>query len=353
MQLLFLSERTLQVIDYATATDDYEIVLDALVPQKSTFVVNKESLRAEVGDYLVVREPAYFYIGVIKAVEAANEVSLKVTTLDFLTKFDVSVPVSSFSGNIAQFLINLINTHFRISSDPKQNMDYLQTIFMVIKPGVLTYENNKFANILTLVEEFAKTYGIRLAYELVITEGVISNILVKVVEVETGLTLKSNLGTIANLVVANTDNTALNKITFLPKVENVTHKTAVSYYLLTDGSVSTNSSAPNRLERVNFKYELFSDDEYSSLLTKATSALIDSSLQHHISFDFTYSQNQIRSLDHLKIGTFVRFITPTKTYHTVVTKVTFKGTFNMASIVLGEHRTMLTDKLKLLDKRRS
>ena len=58
MQLIFLSEQDLSVLDYGYATDEYEIVLDALIPQKSSFVVNKQSLKAGIGDLLIVKEKA-------------------------------------------------------------------------------------------------------------------------------------------------------------------------------------------------------------------------------------------------------------------------------------------------------
>ena len=56
MQLIFLNEQDLSVIDYGYATDDFDIILDALVPQKSKFTVNKLSLNAKVGDLLLVKE---------------------------------------------------------------------------------------------------------------------------------------------------------------------------------------------------------------------------------------------------------------------------------------------------------
>ena len=43
MNLIFLSERNLAVLDHGHASDDFEIILDALVPQKSKFIVNKQS----------------------------------------------------------------------------------------------------------------------------------------------------------------------------------------------------------------------------------------------------------------------------------------------------------------------
>ena len=65
MELIFLNEQSLVVVDHALCTNDYEIILDSLVPQKSKFTVSKQSLNAQIGDLLVVREKGYFYIGII------------------------------------------------------------------------------------------------------------------------------------------------------------------------------------------------------------------------------------------------------------------------------------------------
>ncbi|HOM32950.1 MAG TPA: hypothetical protein PLY27_05560, partial [Bacilli bacterium] len=62
MQIIFLSERTLAVLGYGYASDDFEIILDSLVPQQSFFHVNLNSISASVGDYLTVRKKNYFYI---------------------------------------------------------------------------------------------------------------------------------------------------------------------------------------------------------------------------------------------------------------------------------------------------
>lgn len=351
MQIVFLNEQALEVIDCAQANDDFEIVLDALVPQASTFHVNKANINADVGDYLVVREYGYFYIGIITSIEKIGEVSIKISTKDFLSKLDVEVPVSSYTGNISQFLINLINTHFRTNLDTKQNMSYLQTEIMINITGSLSYEPDKKANILKLVEEFSKTYGIRLSYELIVTNGVISNIKIKVIAVTKGLIMRSDLGTISNLVISDTNDSSLNKIIFYPKNDNALRTSIISYYLLNDGTISTNTNSPKRIDKVSFKCEFYSDSDYSSLLTKATSALIDSSLEHNITFDFSFLANKIDVLKNLSIGTFVSFVTPMKTYETIVTKMVYKGTFNQATVILGEHRVSLTDKLKLLSRR--
>ncbi len=353
MELIFLNEQTLSVVDYAYASEEFEIVIDALVPQPSTFNVNKTKINAEVGDYLVVKENNYFYIGIISSLESIDESYFKITAKDFLSKFDVEVPVSSYTGNISQFVINLISAHFRNSADSKQNLAYLQTEIMVNRPGSLNYEADKKMNILKLIEEFSKTYGIRLAYELIILNGVITNIKLKVLEVTKGLVIKINLGTISNLAISDANENALNKIIFYPKAGNTLQTSTVAYYLLTDGTVSANAASPKRIDKVSFKCEFYADGDYPSLLTKAASALIDSSLEHNITFDFSFSANKIDALCDLSVGTFVSFITSVKTYETIVTKMIFKGTFKQATIVLGEHRISLTDKLKLINRKGS
>ena len=351
MDILFLSERNLAVLDHAYATDDFEIVLDALVPQKSTFNINKKNINAGIGDYLAVKDRNYFYIGIIAAIDEDKKATLKVSTRDFLSKFDVKVPVSSFDGNISQFLINLINNHFKYSGDPSQNLPYLVTEIECSKSGALSYEDDETANIIDLAEEFSKTYGIRLAYELVIANGAITNIRVKAVSVVKGVKLRSDLGTITNLVISDTNEASANKITYYPKSDNAVYRSTISYYLYNDGTVSTVAASDKRITPVVFKSEKYSDNDYPSLLTKATSALIDSSLEHSITFDFAYSINKIEALNDLSLGTYVEFVSPKKTYSTLITKITYKGTFNAASLVLGEYRATLTDKLKLLNRK--
>jgi len=351
MQIIFLSERTLAVLGYGYASDDFEIILDSLVPQQSFFHVNLNSISASVGDYLTVRKKNYFYIGIITAIEKIEDNYIKVTSKDFLSKFDVEVPVNSYTGNISQFIVNLIRAHFVYSSDPKQNLSYLQTQIMINKTGTLNYEPDKKVNILKLVAEFSKTYGLRLGYELVITNGQITNIKILVLAITKGLIIKSNLGAITNLNIADSNTNALNKIIFYPKADNVTYQNIITYYLLNDGTISNYTNSPKRIPIVSFKCEFYSDKDYTSLSTKATSALIDSSLEHNITFDFSFLTNRITDLTDLSVGTFVNFITPHKTYETLVTKMVYKGTFNKATITLGEQRISLTDKLKLLNRR--
>lgn len=353
MHLIFLSALNLDVLGHAYLGNEYEINLDVLVPQQSSFTINAAELRAEVGDYLVCRDTPEVYIGIIATIDELAGGNYTITTYDFLAKFDVEVPITSFSGNIAAFLLNLITTHFKASNDPKQNMLYLQTEAMLTRSGSFTYEADKKVNILDLLREFAKTYNIRLTYDLVLSDGKITNIKLQAVETVRGLTLKSNLSSITNLVVTDSNKDVVNKVIFVPKTTNVTYKTIQTYYLYQDGSIGVNANTTNRYERVRFVTEFFSDSDYPGLLSKATSLLVGGSLDHFISFDFAFIGNELNDLVNLTPGTFVRFIHAGKGYDTMVSKISYKGSFKVATIVLGEHRVSLTDKLKLLQRRDS
>ena len=352
MQLIFLNEQDLSVIDYGYATDDFDIIFDALVPQKSKFTVNKQSLNAKVGDLLLVKENGYPYVGIITSIKSDDKNQTKVETKDYLSLLDVDVPLpTSFNGNAAQFIVNLINNTFRYSGDQYQNVSYLETAIEVVKSCSLTYEADTKENILDLVEEFSKTYGIRLEYEMVLANGKFSKIKIKVVSAKIGITMKSTLGTITELNVNDTNEVSLNKVDYIPKAENTQHTSKVIYYLTNDGQVVTTAPALKRIHKVKMKYEFYSDKDYDSLLTKATKALVDSSLEHTITFNFSFITNKVEALKDLKVGAIVVFITENKTYETIVSKMEFKGTFNIAKVTLGEYRLSLTDKLKLIDRR--
>ena len=59
----------------------------------------------------------------------------------------------------------------------------------------------------------------------------------------------------------------------------------------------------------------------------------------------------VKLLKSQKWGDFIKFITPAKTYETMVTQITIKNSLSIASVTLGEYRGSLTDKIKLLSKK--
>lgn len=351
MELIFLSEQDLSVLDYAYATDNYTLIFDTLVPQKSSFIVNKDSLNAEIGDLVHIRNKDVPYIGIIVSIEKNEDGTIKVQSKDYLSLFDIEVPVATaFEGNVAALIKQLIFLVYKNSSDAFQNIPYLDVSIEMYKNVRLDFEIDSKQNILNLVEQYSKSYGLRIEYEMVVHRGKFSGISIRLLQSTVGVVLRDNLGTITDLVINDTNEISLNKIIFIPKAENITYRSEIAYYLTNTGTV-TKTQSFFRSKKVKVKYEYFSDKDYDALLTKASEALIDSSLQHSITFSFCFAANKIESLKALKCGVAVQFITKNKTYDSLVTKIEYKGHLNTAKVTLGEYRISLTDKLKLFDRR--
>ena len=106
MQLIFLNEQDFSVLDYGYATDDFDIILDALVPQKSKFTVNKRSLNAKVGDLLLVKENGYPYVGIITSIKSDDKNQTKVESLSESANF-AHLAWKKHLGNVQLLSLNI------------------------------------------------------------------------------------------------------------------------------------------------------------------------------------------------------------------------------------------------------
>ena len=86
MELVFLNKDDLSVLDYGYVEKDFQLVIDSVIPQKSTFNVNKININAEVGDLLIIKDSNINYIGIILSIqidennETENNSSLSLIT---------------------------------------------------------------------------------------------------------------------------------------------------------------------------------------------------------------------------------------------------------------------------------
>ena len=142
MELIFLDRDDLAVLDFGYVDKEFNLVIDSVIPQKSTFSVNKINISAEVGDLLVVKDKEVNYIGIISSIQIdENKMISKVQTTDFISILDIKVKLDSYSGSVSMFLYNLINKTYKTNEDTKQNISYL-TISKDYdsKTGALTFE---------------------------------------------------------------------------------------------------------------------------------------------------------------------------------------------------------------------
>jgi len=350
MQLIFLDRNTLVYKDNGYVDKTFEINLDLVIIQKSSFQVNKGNLNASIGDIVILKDSVIPYIGIVERLEVADLHKTMVHVLDFREMFSIDVPVQSYSGDLATYLENILLSHFKNSADEYQNLSYLSIVKDVSVNGELSFDPDKIMSLSSLMELITKTYGLRLSTDITYLRGRITGLVFKISEVTRGIKLKSNFSAIQDLVINDSSSQMINKLTYYPKIDNISHKEILNYFLLTNGEIIQDVNHSLRYKSVRAKSFTYSDLDYPLLITKARSEMITSKLDHNITFSIRTDNEVVRPMENMNLGDFVEFINNDKTYDSIVTSIIFINGFYQAYITLGEYRTKLTEKIQLLNK---
>ena len=350
MQLVFLDRLNLAYKDYGYVDKDFEIVLDLVIIQKSSFMINKTKLNVSIGDIVILKDAPIHYIGIVERLEVADKHRTSVHVLDFKEMFSIDIPVQSYSGDLGLYLENLLISYFKESDDALQNLNYLSIQRGSSVSGDLTFEADKIMPLASLMELITKTYGLRLTTEAVYLRGRVTGIIFRIGEVQRGIKLRNNYQAIQDLVVNDSSSQMVNKLTYYPKGENVIHKLTVEYYLLKNGELSQDINQENRYKSVKPKASFYTDSDYPSLLTKARSEMITSKLDHNITFTIKTDNDVLQPMKNIELGDFIEFINNDQIYDSVVTSIKFTNGFHQATMTLGEYRIKLTEKIHLLNK---
>jgi len=350
MQLIFLDRLTLAYKDYAYVDKDFEINLDLVIIQKSSFILNKTKLNATVGDIVILKDAPIKYTGIVERLELSDKHRTSVHILDFKKMFSIDIPVQSFSGDLSTYLENLLNTHFKVNVDSLQNLSYLSVERGSSVYGELSFEVDKIMSLSSLMELITKSYGLRLTTEATYLRGRVTGIIFKIGEVQRGIKLKNNYQAIQDLVINDSSSQMVNKLIYYPKSENVFYHSIITYYLLRNGDLTTDVFHENRYKGVKPKASFYTDSDYPSLYTKARLEMITSKLDHNITFTIKMENDVIQPMKNIELGDFVEFINHDQVYDSVVTSIKFNQGFHQAIVTLGEYRIKLTEKIQLLNR---
>ncbi len=350
MKLIFLDRATLQYKDNAMISPEYELTLDMVLIQRSVFKVNKTNINTIIGDIVILQSDLFSYIGILESIELNDDKTTIIKSLDFREIFNLEIPVTSFTGDLAQYLYDLIHSYFKTNPDTRQNLPYLTVVKEASVNGSLSFESDKIESMTKIFELISKGYGISFRTDVSYLRGRISTINFRIVHVNEGMVMKSNFSSILNVQTNDSTSQLINKVVFYPRSDNALHKSIKTYYLLTTGDMSEDGTSDERYASVMAKSYIYTDSDYETLETKARSEMVTSKLDHNITFNLDMKNKVFIPFSNLHLGDYISFIHNKKTYDSIVTGLKFKDTMNYVQITLGEYRVKLTEKIQLLSK---
>jgi len=340
----------LQYKDNAYISSQYELVLDMVLIKRSTFKVNKTNINCTIGDIVILQNDSYSYIGILESIELIDDYSTSIKSLDFREIFNLEIPAVSFTGDLADYLYQIITNYFKNNTDQKQNLSYLTISKETSVTGSLSFDSDNIINMSKIFELVSKGYGISFSTGVTYLRGRITGITFRIVSVNQGMVIRSDFSSILNVVTNDSTSQLVNKIVFYPRSDNQIYQSIKTYYLLTTGDITEDSDADDRYTSVMAKSYIYTDNDYETLETKARSEMVTSKLDHNITFMIDMKNKIFVPFNNINLGDYVSFIHKGKTYESVITGITFKDSMNFATITLGEYRVKLTEKIQLLSK---
>ncbi len=343
----------MQYKDNAYISSQYELVLDMVLIKRSTFKVNKTNINCTIGDIVILQNDSYSYIGILESIELIDDYSTSIKSLDFREIFNLEIPAVSFTGDLADYLYQIITNYFKNNTDQKQNLSYLTISKETSVTGSLSFDSDNIINMSKIFELVSKGYGISFSTGVTYLRGRITGITFRIVSVNQGMVIRSDFSSILNVVTNDSTSQLVNKIVFYPRSDNQIYQSIKTYYLLTTGDITEDSDADDRYTSVMAKSYIYTDNDYETLETKARSEMVTSKLDHNITFMIDMKNKVFIPFTNIQLGDYVSFIHKGKTYESVITGITFKDSMNFATITLGEYRVKLTEKIQLLSKNTS
>ena len=348
MEIVILDRFDFSVKDYAYVDSEYEIITDLVLTQKSSFKINKKTINANTGDFIYVKSDD-LYFGVIDSIE--NEKDHKfITALDFKELLKIEFVATNYHGNLAIYIESLIRAALINNSDTKANMNYLQVSIETSRIGTLTFDKDKVLTIYELLDLVFKMYGIMLKYRVVIENGKIYGLELRIVNTTTGVRLKADNLYLDDLVINDSNKENINKVIYKPKSDNLFFKDEVIFYMLTDGSITSDVNHPMRFRKVIQKLETYTDNDYLDLSDKAKTILSVAKADHQITFRINKKTNSLDVLRNIEVGLLLEFIYQGKIYDSICSSIKYSNSLDLCEITLGEYRIKLTEKLQILNK---
>ena len=355
VELIILDGRNFNIKDY-TFSKNNNIIFDSLVQNSSTFNVNKLDLNVSNNDILITRGTTKQYIGIVDSITKNNNV-IKITTYQFYKKLELAfLGKSQVDIVLGDYLKKIIEDNLIKSNDTLQNITYLEVENKSQIRGAVSLTGNSSTNILNVISQILKAYELVINYNATFTEsGQLKGIKILIEDVKKEIIIKEKENFITNAEIVDGKIGAVNKLIFFPNEDNILYKDTLTYYLLNDGTVTTNDQDDKRIVPVVVQSVFYQDADiyYSSsskssdtLLAKAKEKFSSTTFNHYIKF--TINKNNLIDINELNLGDRVKFISRNgKIYNSIITQLKYSSYSSQVEIELGLNRITLTDKLKM------
>ena len=319
------------------------IAVDYLTLDKTT--LSAVSIEAQKGDFVVVSDQygASVYQGIIDDVEKDTTGSVTITALPLMSLFDTDVYFTrSESSQIETFIAGIITSNFISSGDSLQNVIGMTVETTSSTTGALNLKDN-IHSFFEIVTKSLTAYGIAVNLELNVQKKTLA---VTVGKVTDTATIEANLKAITekNIILGDSYG-ELNKVTIYNKADEAQ---TVTYYLHTDGSVSTENT--DRVTPVFFAAKFLDTEEDfgTAAYQKAYETLAPSTYNNLI--ELTTAKDSAVLDTSMKMGTEVLVIDGDKSYKSILTGYSITG--NLVKMTFGVVRADLT-KILILERRQT
>lgn len=309
-------------------------VIDIVSTQKielKTAVTNKVS----EGDFVISKTTKFIYT----VVGVSFNKNIKTITMCHVDEiFNFEAIIGSLSGSIFNWIKTQIETNISDTDDELAKIpviinNELQTNYT----AVLEMPSGNFKECLKAVFDISGTF---LSFDISYESGKPVALIVNVKNNNdiSAKKIKHNLPIVTNIRRVYTQSQNKNKLILLPESSE---GDTVNFYLLKNGTLTTNSAHADRFELVNQAVKYYKDDATAEdLVDSAKQELLGQEYNHNIEFDILENKSY-----KLNVYDKVEFIDIDATYNSIVSKVTVKNK-KIKTIVLGVVRRTLTDKLK-------
>ena len=318
------------------------IAVDYLTLEKTTF--KAKSIAAQKGDFIRVTEQngASVFEGIVDDVESGNS-GTTISAQPLMSLFDIDVHFDrTTSSKIEDFIAGIITSNFISSGDSLQNVTGMTVEATSSTTGALNLKDN-IHSFFEIITKSLTAYGIAVNLELNVQKKTLA---VTVGKVTDTATIEANLKAITekNIILGDSYG-ELNKVTIYNKADEAQ---TVTYYLHTDGSVSTENT--DRVTPVFFAAKFLDTEEDfgTAAYQKAYETLAPSTYNNLI--ELTTAKDSAVLDTSMKMGTEVLVIDGDKSYKSILTGYSITG--NLVKMTFGVVRADLT-KILILERRQT